>query len=116
MEIRQVFPQRLRELRESMGLTMEEFAAKVKIPRSSMALYEGGQRVPNIVVFGRICGEAKCEPDYLLGFVRSVKAEQRKVKKEPVDYTAGMCGMFKGDISVDEFLERKHRDKELYES
>ena len=120
MEIRQVFPERLRLLRESLGLTVDEFAHKVKIPRSSMQLYEGGKRVPNIVVLGRICGAASCSPEYLMGFVPaklSKKKSNQKGVKEP-DLLAGIRGMFVGgsDDTLDAFMERKHRDKELYES
>ena len=119
MEIQQAFPERLRLLRQSLGLTMEQFANRVGVARPTMQLYEGGQRVPNIVIFGKICDGAPCSPDYLLGRV-PVSPSMKTTQKNHVepDAIARLCGKYSTgpEDTLDAFLQRKHRDKELYES
>ena len=44
------FPQRLRELRKQRGLTQEELAKELDIAKSSVSMYENGNRKPSFEV------------------------------------------------------------------
>ena len=119
MLVSEVFPERLRLLRQSLGLTVEQFSHRVGVARPSLQLYEGGQRVPNIVVLGKICDAAPCSPDYLMGRVPvNPQMETTQQNKVEPDAIARLCGKYSTgpEDTLDAFLQRKHRDKELYES
>jgi len=68
---KQEFPQRLKELREDIGVTQEEFARKISITRQSLSYYEKGERLPDIDILGRICDATGCSASYLLGFAEN---------------------------------------------
>lgn len=63
----QVFSKRLRALRLENNLTIEEFANMVGISKSSVGYYENQNRVPDIVVVGRIADALNVSTDYLIG-------------------------------------------------
>ena len=49
-----IFSKRVRELRQEQNLTIEQFANIVGISKSSVGYYESQNRVPDIVVAGRM--------------------------------------------------------------
>lgn len=61
------FSKRLRALRLENNLTIEEFANMVGISKSSVGYYENQNRVPDIVVVGRIADALNVSTDYLIG-------------------------------------------------
>lgn len=61
------FGERVREAREKMGLTQEEFADQLGISRASLALYESGKREPKVDVLARLVEVTKVAPDFYLG-------------------------------------------------
>ncbi|WP_020615792.1 helix-turn-helix domain-containing protein [Paenibacillus daejeonensis] len=63
------FPQRLRELRESRGLSQEDLAEILGIPRSSITHYEqeDQDRLPRRKRLEQIADYFKVKIDYLLG-------------------------------------------------
>src|SRR4051794_12498373 len=63
------FTQRLKELREKTGLSQDELAAKLEIPRSSIAHYESGDndRLPRHDRLKKIAEFFNVGLDYLLG-------------------------------------------------
>lgn len=63
----EVFSKRLKELRQEYGLTIEEFANKVGISKSSVGYYENQNRVPDIIVAGRMADVLNVSADYLIG-------------------------------------------------
>lgn len=63
----QEFSKRLRALRLENNLTIEEFANMVGISKSSVGYYENQNRVPDIVVMGRIADTFNVSTDYLIG-------------------------------------------------
>lgn len=63
----EVFSKRLRELRQEYGLTIEEFANEVGISKSSVGYYENRNRVPDIIVAGRMADVLNVSSDYLIG-------------------------------------------------
>lgn len=66
--VREVFPERLKALRDAIGASQEEMAAKLGMKRQSISLYEKGLRLPDIQVFDAICQATGCDPEYLLGY------------------------------------------------
>lgn len=63
----EIFSVRLKMLRQAHGLTIEEFANKVGISKSSVGYYENQNRVPDILVAGRMAEVLKVSTDYLIG-------------------------------------------------
>lgn len=63
----QEFSKRLRALRLENNLTIEDFANMVEISKSSVGYYENQNRVPDIVVMGRIADAFNVSTDYLIG-------------------------------------------------
>lgn len=68
------FGERVREAREKLGLTQEQFADQLGISRASLALYESGRREPKVDVLARLVEVTKIAPDFYLG--RSEAMEQ----------------------------------------
>jgi transcriptional regulator with XRE-family HTH domain len=52
-----LFPGRVKAMREKAGLSQQQLADKVGISRAFIALIEGGKRVPSLHVVGRIMDE-----------------------------------------------------------
>ncbi len=61
------FPERLKELREEMGLSKEQLAKESGISRPSISLYEAGKRVPSIDAAAALADFFKVSVDYLIG-------------------------------------------------
>ena len=66
--VKENFPERLRTLREAIGVSQEEMANKLGISRPTLTYYEAGKRLPDIQVFDEICQATGCAPEYLLGY------------------------------------------------
>lgn len=49
------FNDRLRELRKGKGLTQDEFSKQSGLTRSSISMYERGEREPNFAPPGKTC-------------------------------------------------------------
>ena len=62
-----IFSRRLKELRQELGMTIEEFAKEVGISKSSVGYYESQNRVPDIIVAGRMADVLNVSADYLIG-------------------------------------------------
>ncbi len=62
-----VFGKRVKELRKSNGYTIEQFAAKIGVAKSTVGYYENDNRMPDIEILSRICGVFDVPADYLLG-------------------------------------------------
>lgn len=62
-----MFGSRLKGLRQERGLTIEEFSNKVGISKSSVGYYENQNRVPDIVIAGKMANVLNVSTDYLIG-------------------------------------------------
>ena len=56
---------RLKDLREALHLTQQEFADKLKIKRGTIANYEVGRNIPIDAVISLICKEFNVNEDWL---------------------------------------------------
>ena len=74
MEVMPLFSKRLKELRESAGLTQTQLADKLDVSRGSISFYENGDRIPDIEFLARVSDEFKVSADWLIGLssVRSI--------------------------------------------
>lgn len=76
------FPERLRRLRENTGLLQSEFAERLGVARSSISLYETGDRVPDIRFLEKVIEEFGCSYDYLMGRSEATQNENVDISKE----------------------------------
>lgn len=63
----EVFGKRLKELRKANGYTIEQFAQRVGIAKSTVGYYENDNRLPDIEILARIANEFNVSADYLIG-------------------------------------------------
>ncbi len=59
--------ERLRSLREEMGLSQEKLAAELNVTRMTIAGYELGKRPPDSTFIMKACDFFNCTPDYIFG-------------------------------------------------
>ena len=61
------FSERLRQLRTSRELSQMDFAKQIKMSKSSINMYERGEREPGLETLERIADYFNVDMDYLLG-------------------------------------------------
>jgi transcriptional regulator with XRE-family HTH domain len=64
---KEIFAQRIRELREEKGLGVRELAILLNISHSAISLYENNQRTPDIDTCTLFAKFFNVKGDYLLG-------------------------------------------------
>ena len=98
-----VFGKRLKELRKVNGYTIEQFADKVGISKSTLGYYENDKRMPDIEILARIADTLNVNADYLIGRTNTTAL---KGKMKTVCEFTGLS-----DISA-EFLAQLVKDKD----
>lgn len=68
LELKSNFGNRLKEVRSSKNLTLEEFSELVKVPAQTLNRYELGQRTPKIDVAFSIADKLQINPMWLAGY------------------------------------------------
>ena len=58
---------RIKKERENLGLTREDFAQRIGVSYSAIAMYEQGNREPNNELLSKMCNIFNCSIDYLIG-------------------------------------------------
>lgn len=58
---------RIKMLREDLGMTQQDLADKIEGAKSSVAMYEKGDRKPSLEVLVKLSEIFNCSIDYLLG-------------------------------------------------
>lgn len=87
MTEKNVFSERLTQLREDRGLKRQEVADALEISRASLEYYEKGQRKPDIEVAARIAKYYGVSTDYLVGVsAAQVTASDNETLKTVCDY------------------------------
>lgn len=76
------FSDRLRNIRESLGLTQNEFSKRLNISRVSLTHYEAGDRTPDIDFLTRLHQETGISIYYLLGLTDSKDDALATVQKD----------------------------------
>ncbi|NLP27155.1 MAG: helix-turn-helix domain-containing protein [Clostridiales bacterium] len=67
---------RVRDLRDSQGLTQEALAAKLGVARATLASWETGRRSPDAETLKKLASVLQTTTDYLLGASRIQKVDQ----------------------------------------
>ena len=57
--------QRIKEIRNALGLTQQAFADKIKVKRNTVATYEMGRSVPSDSAIALICNEFSVNEEWL---------------------------------------------------
>jgi transcriptional regulator with XRE-family HTH domain len=89
-----VFPQRLRELRERIGISQERLASELEISRSAIVYYEGGKRIPDIYFLLAIHDLTGVNVNYLLGIedsIRPIKNARFKTNDLNTEQLENLC-------------------------
>ena len=87
MTEKNVFSERLTQLREDRGLKRQEVADALEISRASLEYYEKGLRKPDIEVAARIAKYYGVSTDYLVGVsAAQVTASENETLKTVCDY------------------------------
>lgn len=69
---KEIFGIRLRDLRRQNGYTIEQFATKIGVAKSTLGYYENENRMPDIEILCRICDAFNVPADYMLGRTNTV--------------------------------------------
>lgn len=77
------FNERLRQLRNARDLSQSEFAKQIKVSKSSVNMYERGEREPGFETLERIADYFNVDMDYLLG-------KSNIVNRFQSDFSCGM--------------------------
>lgn len=80
-----IFSERLKELRESKGLTMVDLSRKMgSISQSALSNYEAGTRKPGLEILMELAYFFNCSMDYLAGKT-DYKNQDELLKKYPIE-------------------------------
>lgn len=112
---------RIKRERENLGLTREEFANKIGVSYSAIAMYERGEREPNNTLTIKMCELFNCSTDYLIG-----KSEYRneddffsrnmKLAKEFIEFGASDESDFMDMNKLDALINKLSKlDEEKFE-
>ena len=83
------FSERLRQLRNAHDLSQMEFSRQLGISKSSVNMYERGEREPNLEILGRIADFFNVDMDFLLGksdIEKKAGGEFRPVSEEDIKF------------------------------
>ena len=73
------FSKRLKELRETVGLTQEQLAKELKVSRGAISYYEKGERTPDIEFLDSVSMFFDLPLEYLMGFTDNIKREHQNM-------------------------------------
>ena len=79
------FSERLRQLRTSADLSQMEFSKRIGVSKSSVNMYERGEREPNLETLQRIADFFQVDIGYLLGNPE-VSAPVRKITDDDIKF------------------------------
>lgn len=103
-----IFGQRLKQLRNELGLSQREFAEKIGVTASALSAYEKGQKNPSVNVAINVALEFKVSMDWLCG----LKKDSLRFKPDeiiPYDLPQALCGILNlihsGALSIPEIGE-----------
>lgn len=110
-----IFANRLRNERESLGLKQKEMAEKLNIPANTYNGYETGKRIPSLDVANSIAKTLELSLDYLLGNTNTKVSDSTDIDDELIDLLKLLQNSEKDKIeTVKNYLEvssTKHKNK-----
>ena len=106
-----MFEDRLRKLRIEKGLTQQEMADILDMPRVTYSNYEANRREPTAVQLKHIAVFFNVSCDYLLGFESNSEPPSPTITQEVIDYMNNFSDLEKHAVKLYcEFIEYR-RDK-----
>ena len=66
--VRTTFPDRLKTLRETIGVSQDTFAKRLGVSRAAIGYYEKGERIPDILFLEAVRELTGCSLNFLLGY------------------------------------------------
>jgi transcriptional regulator with XRE-family HTH domain len=69
------FPNKLKEARKRCGMTQEEIAKELGLPRGNIANYETGRREPDLETIAKLANYYNVSTDWLLGVGKQKQIE-----------------------------------------
>lgn len=112
----QKFAARLKQLRETAGLTQEQFAKELKVSRGAISYYEKGDRTPDIEFLDSLYSYFNCTLpyDFLLGDTDNVKEEHRNMY-EFYGLTDKACDKLERDEDIGHLISVILEHKNFYD-
>ncbi len=101
----QIFSDKLKELRSSLGLTQAEFVDGLGITASSLSAYEKNLKNPSVSVAKRIAEKYKVSIDWLCGL-----SEQKNLTQSFTTYQDIANTLFEIDASIDAAFGEENTD------
>jgi transcriptional regulator with XRE-family HTH domain len=80
-----VLGERLKKLRESRGLSQEDFASKFDLAQTTIGMYERGMREPNLEKLNQFATFYNVSIDYLVGRTDNPAKEYKPATRELLD-------------------------------
>ena len=107
METKEIFAQRIIELRKEKGWNQAQLAEMVGVSRTSANLYESSTRVPDIQVLAKYAECLEVTADYLLGL-----SDNRTNETAAIGDTIGLSDEAIQNLQhIFEFTQKKHCSK-----
>lgn len=75
--VTELFAKRLKELRETAGLTQAQLASELKVSRGAISYYEKGERTPDIEFLDSLAMYFDIPLDFAMGYTDNIKEEYR---------------------------------------
>ena len=79
-----MFDERIKELRQSLGVTQVQFARKLFITKQCVCNWENGNIMPSIDMLIKICTTFSVSADYLLGINNDLTLDVSGLNSEQV--------------------------------
>ena len=73
------FAKRLKELRDTAGLTQAQLAEELKVSRGAISYYEKGERTPDIEFLDSLARYFMLPYDFILGATNNIKSEHKNM-------------------------------------
>ncbi len=97
-----MFGDRLKKLREQMGISQRQLAKLIQLSSSAVAMYELDQRSPDKDTIVKLAHLFNCTTDYLLGISESYKPDPHSCYT--LDDNAHLSGISESDIPIESRL------------
>lgn len=106
MDTKEIFANRLLEIRELKGITRQKMADDLEISRASLEYYEKGKRTPDLNTINRISDYLGVSVDYLFGKTKCIS---------PNEDLQTVCKFFDTDVNMVLGIKRLITKNEKYD-
>lgn len=88
------FPDKLKQLRNSEGLTQEKLAQRLNITKSMISAYETGMRLPSLDIIIKLSNTFGVSSDYLLGIDKRHMIDITNLSERQIDLIMALIDEF----------------------